>query len=68
MRFFVPDGPEEENLASPGGNRQQDPFENAPLLNYNSFEPGSSQGGEGRGRKRPESEFGRAKLHPDGIV
>lgn len=68
MRFFVPDGQEEEDLTSPGGNRQQDPCENAPLLNYDSFDARTSQGGGRRSRKQPEAEFVRTKQRPGGIV
>ncbi len=65
MRFFVPDGPEEEDLASPGGNRQHDPFENAPLLSSGA---GANGSGEGKRRQRPESDYGRSKLQPEGFV
>ncbi len=62
MRFFVADVQEDEDLEAPDGSRRKDLFENAPLLNS------TSGAGVQRGRKRPESEFGRAKLHPEGIV
>ncbi len=67
MQFFVPDGPEEEeDPASTGENYKQELFENAHLLDYTSFEASTSQGEKRRWRRRPEPEFGRAKLHPEG--